>query len=190
MARRCAPWERGTSMTVPRAVLAAALLLPAAAGALEPRFDHRDTHGPFLEALALHDTTAISGRKTLSSWRPALRAGWGIDVTGEGSELLVGADLTLRSLDDPEREHVLLAASARYRSYFGTEELKTFFEVGLEAPLRSRLAVGPLVGAGVVYDFSRASGIFAGGEFASAFGQARVISFGALAGVQLRFETP
>ncbi len=177
-------------MTVPRALLVASLVVPAAAVALEPRFDHRDTHGPFVEALALHDTTTIAGRGTLSSWRPALRAGWGVDVTGEGSELLVAADLALRTPHDPEREHVLVAATARYRAYFGTEELKTFFDVGVEAPLRSRLAVGPLVGIGVAYDFSRRSGVFAGGEFASAFGQARVISFGALAGAQLRFELP
>jgi hypothetical protein len=172
-----------------RRALLAALLLPAAAAALEPRFDHRDTHGPLVEVLGAHDSVAASGR-TSNNWRPALRAGWGFDVAGEGSELVAGAEIALRSLDDPERERVLVAANARYRVYFGSEELKTFFELGLFVPIRSRLAVGPLVGVGVVYDFSRATGVFAGAQFASAFGDGRIVSFAALAGAQLRFELP
>ncbi|HEX9307796.1 MAG TPA: hypothetical protein VF894_09925 [Anaeromyxobacter sp.] len=172
-----------------RALLAAALLLPAAAGALEPRFDHRDLHGPLVEVLESYDSLAVSGR-THAARRPALRLGWGFDVAGEGNELVAGAEFALRSWDDPERQRVLVAANTRYRVYFGTEELKTFFELGLFAPLRSRLAVGPLVGLGLVYDFSRASGVFVGGQFASAFGNGRVVSFALLAGAQLRFELP
>jgi hypothetical protein len=174
-----------------RALLAAAVAaLPAAAAALEERFDHRDTYGPMVEALVALDGVTPSGRSTSTSWRPALRASWGFDLTGEGSELLLGGDVALRSLDDPERERVLLAASARYRSYFGTEELKSFFELGVYAPIRSRLSAGPLVGLGLAYDFSRSSGVFLGGEFASAFGQARLVSIAVLAGAQLRFDAP
>ncbi len=176
-------------MTGVRALLAAALLLPLGAGALEPRFDHRDLHGPLLELLGAYDSSTGAGRAH-GSWRPTLRAGWGFDVAGEGSELVAGAEVALRSWDDPARERVLLAASARYRMYFGTEELKTFFELGLFAPLRSRLALGPLVGLGAAYDFSRASGVFVGGQFASAFGDGRIVSFALLAGAQLRFELP
>jgi hypothetical protein len=171
-------------------LLAAALALPGAAEALEPRFDHRDSHGPTVEAFVVRDAVAVSGRGTVASWRPAVRAGWGVDALGEGSELLVAAEAALRSFHDPERERVLVAASLRYRTYFGTEAWKTFVEAGLYAPIRSRLAGGPLLGAGVVYDFSRAGGVFAGGEFASAFGGARVVSFAVLGGAQLRFELP
>ena len=172
-----------------RALLLAALLLPIRAAALEPRFDHRDLHGPVVELLGAYDSVAGQAEAN-GAWRPALRAGWGFDVAGEGSELVAGAEVALRSWDDPARERVLVAASARYRMYFGTEELKTYFELGLFAPLRSRLAAGPLVGLGAVYDFSRASGVFLGGQFASAFGDGRIVSFALLAGVQLRFELP
>jgi hypothetical protein len=171
-------------------LLAAALALPGGAAGLEPRFDHRDSHGPVLETLLARDTLSLSGAGSTSSWRPALRAGWGVDALGEGSDLILAADLALRSLDDPAGERVLLAATLRYRTYFGTEEWKTFVEAGLYAPLRSRLAVGPLVGLGVAYDFSRSGGVFVGGEFASAFGEARVISLGILGGVQVRFDLP
>jgi hypothetical protein len=171
-------------------LLAAAVALPGVAAALEPRFDHRDSHGPVLETLLARDTLSLSGGGSASSWRPAVRAGWGVDALGEGSDLILAADLALRSLDDPEGERVLLAATLRYRAYFGTEEWKTFVEAGLYAPLRSRLAVGPLVGLGVAYDFSRSGGVFVGGEFASAFGEARVISLGILGGVQVRFDLP
>jgi hypothetical protein len=170
--------------------LAAALLLvlPVAAGALEPRFDHRDTHGLFAEALVANDNVARSGEGSEVSWRPAVRLGWGYDVAGDGNELLLGAAATLRSFDDPDRGRVLLAADARYRAYFGTEQGKTFFDVGLWVPVRSRLAAGPLVGIGVAYDFSRAAGLYAAASFATAFGQARIISFGASLGAQLRFD--
>jgi hypothetical protein len=176
---------------VRRALLAAAVaaLLPAAAGALEPRFDHSDSHGPVTELVFAHDSV-VSSRRTVNSWRPALRAGWGVDVSGEGSELLVTADLALQSWRDPGEAHVLLAASARYRGYFGTEQWKSYFEAGLWAPLRSRLGAGPLVGLGVVHDFSLDYGIFAGGEFATAFGERRIVSFAGLAGIQYRFAIP
>ncbi len=173
-----------------RALALAALLVPGLGAALEPRFDHRDTHGPTLEALVARDTVARSGRGSTSSWRPSLRAGWGLDVSGEGDELLVGATVALRSQDDPAGERVLLAADARYRAYFGTDEAKTFFDVGVWAPLRSRLAVGPLVGLGFQYDLSRAAGLFVAGSFATAFGEARVASFAVSLGAQLRFDLP
>ena len=173
-----------------RALAAAAALLPAAfAGALEPRYDHSDSHGPVVELLTSWDSLGVSGRTT-DVWRPALRVGWGLDVTGEGGEVIVSADLALRRWDDPGRDHVLLSGSARYRTYFGTEQWKTFFEAGLWLPVRSRLAVGPLVGLGVILDFSRDYGVFAGGEFSSAFGDGRVVSIAALAGFQVRFAIP
>lgn len=176
-------------MTAARA-LGALLVLSLAPGAraLEPRFDHRDTHGPTAELGVGHDTLAISGRPSASSWRPTLRLAYGFDASGEGDELSLGVSGALRSWDDPDRERVALGLDLRYRSYFGTEELKTFFDAGLWAPLRSRLAVGPLLGLGVAYDFSRAAGVFLGGSFATAFGQARVATFAASGGLQLRFE--
>ena len=171
-------------------LLALALALaPLAARALEPRFDHRDSHGPLLEFLLAHDTV-VAGGNTTHSWRPALRAGWGFDVTGEGSELIASADVALRSFDDPARERILVSTSLRYRGYFGTEEWKSWFEAGLWVPVASRVAVGPLVGVGLMYDFSDAAGLFAGAEFASAIGDGRVVSFGGVAGFQLRFDLP
>lgn len=175
----------------PSRALAAALavaIVPGLASALEPRFDHRDTHGPTVEALLAHDTVARSGSPTASSWRSGLSLAWGLDVSGEGDEVLVGASLALGSPDDPDRTRVVLAADARYRGYFGTEQAKTFFDVGVWVPVRSRLAVGPLVGIGFAYDFSRAFGLHLAASFATAFGEARIASFGVSAGAQLRFE--
>lgn len=176
-------------MSLARAVLVLVVLFGGAVGAeaLEPRFDHRDTHGPSVEAVIAHDTLARSGAGAASTWRPAARAAWGFDVSGEGDDLFVGATVALRSFDDPERERVLLAIDARYRGYFGTEELKTFFDVGVWAPLRSRLAIGPLVGLGVAYDFSRRVGVYLQGSFATALGEAWVASFSGGIGAQFRF---
>jgi len=172
------------------AVLAVALAGPAAGAALEPRFDHRDAHGPSVEAVVAHDAVARSGVATASSWRPAVRVAWGFDVSGVGDDLIAGATVALRPFHDPERERVLLGVDVRYRGYFGTEELKTFFDVGAWAPLRSRLAVGPLVGLGAAYDFSRSFGVYVAASFATAFGEARVASFSGGMGAQLRFDLP
>jgi hypothetical protein len=170
------------------AIAAAAWLAGTRAEALEPRFDHRDMVGPFVEALVAHDTVAISGRPTASSFRPTVRLAYGADLAGEGNELVVGLQAALRSWSDPARERVNLALDVRYRSYFGTEELKTFFDAGLWVPLRSRLAAGPMIGLGLAYDFSRASGVYASAAFGTSFGQARIATFSASAGAQLRFE--
>jgi hypothetical protein len=111
-------------------------------------------------------------------------------VSGAGDELSAAATVALGSFDDPDRERVLLALDVRYRGYFGLEELKTFFDVGVWAPVRSRLGVGPLVGLGVAYDTSRYTGFYVSGAFATAFGRARIASLSAAAGVQLRFDLP
>ena len=169
--------------------LAVALAAPLSTAALEPSYGHEDAHGPMIELLVLHDTVVANG-VTTNAWRPALRAGWSLDVTGSGGELVVAADVALRSWDDPERGRVLASVSARYRGYFGTEEWKSWFEAGLWVPVASRVAVGPLVGVGLMYDFSDAAGVFAGAEFATAVGDGRVVSFGGVAGFQLRFDLP
>ncbi len=170
------------------AVLALILAPPLAAGALEPRFDHRDQQGPLAALELWRDSVAISGRPTVAELRPRLRLGWGFDLSGEGDELILGGALRLAGWDDPARERYLFGLDARYRGYFGTEELKTFFEVGLWAELRSRLAAGPEVGIGLAYDPDRRWGTFLSLHFATAFGEARIAGLGASAGVQLRFE--
>ena len=109
-------------------------------------------------------------------------------MAGEGNELIVGAQSALRLWDDPQREHVNLALDARYRAYLGSEELKTFFDAGIWMPVRSRLAAGPMIGLGVAYDFSRNGGAFVAGGFGTGFGQARIATFSASLGAQLRFE--
>lgn len=167
--------------------LAVALVAPAATRALEARYDHRELRGFAVEPLLAHDTVAVQGHATRSTWRPSLRLAYGWDALGEGNELFLGVQAPLRSWDDPRREKILLAVDARYRSYFGTERWKTFFELGIWAPIRSRLGVGPLVTLGAAYDFSRFSGLYLDGGFATAFGQARTATFSLSAGAAFRF---
>ena len=170
------------------AIAALALLGPVAARALEPRFDHRDQQGVVLGLSFLRDSASRAGQGTAVDLRPALRLGYSFDALGEGNELIVGATARLGGWSDPERDRTLLALDARYRGYFGTEELKTFFDAGVWTQLRSRFAVGPVVGLGLAYDPSRAWGAFAGLEVATGFGAQRIFSAGGSVGVQLRFE--
>lgn len=57
-------------------------------------------------------------------------------------------------------------------------------------PVRSIVAAGPLVGLGFQYDFSRRAGAYVAASFAAAFGEARVTTFTASLGAQVRFELP
>lgn len=171
------------------AILAlAALLAPGAAAALEPRFDHRDQQGAVLAFALLRDSASRAGQGTAVDLRPALRLGYSFDALGEGNELIVGATARLGGWSDPERDRTLLALDARYRGYFGTEELKTFFDAGVWTQLRSRFAAGPMVGLGLAYDPTRDWGFFAELEVATGFGAQRVFSAGGSVGVQVRFE--
>lgn len=160
------------------------LLAAAPAPALEPRYDHRDQVGFLLEAGGSWDAATAAGRSQ-SLWRgPTLRPAVTFDVSGEGDELMLGGAW---SAGGGSSAHVDWAVDARYRGYFGSEELKTFFEVGLWAPLAPRLAVGPRAGLGLAWDFSRRLGVFLAFGFATAFGEFRGASLEGGAGFQVRW---
>lgn len=164
-----------------------ALLILLAAGpatALEPRYDHRDQVGFLLEASGSWDAVTV-GDRSQSLWRwPTLRPAVTFDLSGEGDELVLGGTW---SGGGGSRAHVDWALDARYRGYFGSEEFKTFFEVGLWAPLSPRLAVGPRAGLGAAWDFSRRLGVFAAFGLATAFGEFRGASLEAGVGFQVRW---
>jgi hypothetical protein len=167
--------------------LAAGLLsAPTPSSALEPRFDHRDQQGVLTELGMARDSVVVDGLNRPSN-RPFLRLAWGFDQSGEGDELQLGGTARLGSWSDPDQVKCLYGLDARYRAYFGTEELKTFVEIGLWTNLASPLTLGALAGIGLAYDPSRAWGMFAAARFAGGFGEARIASLSLGSGVQLRW---
>jgi hypothetical protein len=166
---------------------AAALAGALPASALEARYDHREQSSLSIEPLMAYDAVAVSGRTTHSAWRPTLRVAYAWDLLGEGNELFLGAQGKLGSWSDPAREELQLALDARYRAYFGTEQWKTFFDAGVWVPLRSRLAIGPMVGLGTAYDYDRTGGFYLDGTFATGIGQARIASLAIGVGWQKRW---
>jgi len=140
-----------------------------------------------LAELGLSRDSVVASGLTNPSNRLALRIAWGLDVSGEGDELQLGGTVRLGDRADPAHVKVLYTLDARYRAYFGSEELKTFVEIGLWSSLASRLALGGLAGVGLAYDPSRAWGVHAAVQFSGAFGEARVTSVGVGSGVQLRW---
>jgi hypothetical protein len=169
------------------AALAVALRVrPAVTAGLEPRFDHRDQQGLLAELELARDGVVVDGKNS-PSYRPSLRIAWGFDLSGEGDELQLGGTARLGSWSDPEEVKILYGVDARYRAYFGSEELKTFVEVGVWASLASRMAIGGLAGLGLAYDPSRAWGLYGAARFGGGFGEARVASVSLGAGVQLRW---
>ena len=171
-----APWATGLALL--------GLLAASPAGALEPRYDHRDQVGFLLEVGGSWDAVTV-GDRSESLWRrPTLRPAITLDVSGEGDELVLGGAW---SGGGGGRAHVDWALDARYRGYFGSDEFKTFFEVGLWVPLAPRLAVGPRAGLGAAWDFSRRLGLFVAFGFATAFGEFRGASLEGGAGFQVRW---
>lgn len=168
------------------ALAAAWLCAPAVAPALEPRFDHRDQQGLLAELGAARDSVVVGGL-TNASYRSTLRVAWGFDLSGEGDELQLGGTARLGSWSDPLKVKCLYGVDVRYRAYFGSEELKTFVELGVWGNLASRLAVGGLAGIGLAYDPTRAWGLYAAARFGGGYGEARIASVSVGAGVQLRW---
>lgn len=168
-----------------RAALLLLSLLAGRAGALEPRFDHRDQLGVVFEAGQGWDTVTLGGRSVSRERAPALRLAFSIDPFGGGNELLLGLGWAPLGREAPER--IRWALDARYRGYFGSDELKTFFEMGLWAPVSPRPAAGPRVGLGAAWDFSRRVGLYAAFGFATAIGEFRGASLDLASGVQVRW---
>jgi hypothetical protein len=171
-------------------LLAASVVLsaPLGAAALEPRYDHRDQSGLLAAIEYWRESSVVGTQPTFVDSHPRLRLGYGWDVSGEGNELIVGGAIRLSDWQDDAHQKQLLDVDARYRGYFGTEELKTFFELGLWCQLKDKLAIGPQAGIGLSYDTSRAFGAFFSLHFGTAYGEARIAQLGASAGVQIRFE--
>lgn len=166
------------------AALLAALAVATPAGALEPRFDHRDEDGVLAEFGVSRDTVTADGLSA-TRYSPVLRLAYGADLIGDGSEFALGAALRL---DAPAgASGIRYAADLRYRGYFGTDELKTFFDVGIWVPFSTRWAIGPRVGLGAIYDFSRALGFYVSIGFGTGFGQVRVVALDAAAGLHWRW---
>jgi hypothetical protein len=163
------------------------LATPAVGRGLEARFDHRDQNGFVAELGFARDSVTEGHGLATTANRPLLRIGYGFDVSGEGDELLLGGSARLGMWNDSRAELLRFALDARYRGYFGTEELKTFFDAGLTAPVSPRFAIGPRVAIGAIYDPDRAGGILALFGFSTGLGRVRLASFELMLGGHFRW---
>jgi hypothetical protein len=169
-------------------LVACAVILPQRAIALEPRYDHRDQRGPTAELLYVKDVLWIGSSEAASSSKVATRVAWGFDPSGDGDEIFLGATLATVDLSSNGLDRVRLTLDARYRTCLGTDEFKTLLEVGISSSAEDRVAVGPMVGFGFVYDFSRNFGMLASAFLAAGIGDGRFVSYGGGLGAQYRFE--
>jgi hypothetical protein len=178
----------GVGVTAVRVAVVLSAILPALALGLEPRFDHRDQQGPTAEALVVKDVLWGRSGGASSALRGAVRVAWGLDPTGDGDEVFLGATLAAVDGDSTGNDRVRLTFDARYRACLGTDELKTLLDIGLWVSAADRIAVGPLVGFGLMYDFSRNFGLLTSAFLGAGIGQSRIVSFGGGLGLQFRFE--
>ena len=161
------------------------LALPASAAAQwdEPRLDHRGQPslvvGPVLE----HLIVGRAGEETETGTGVAAEGAWGVPLTDEGGEGLVG----LRAGAALDGDQARLAPFALYRGYYGDEDWKTFFDVGVFVRIEPVWGGGARLGFGVQHDPAEHLGIFAGIGGGLAFGDGLQANVDFLAGVQLRF---
>lgn len=170
------------------AVLAALLWLPAPAPGLEPRYDHRDQLGLAAE-VDVSRLTATTGNGLSRSVFDllGLRLAFSFDVGDDGNEIVLGGAFS--PLVSGESAATAWSVDARYRGFFGADELKTFFDAGIVVAVSPRVAAGPRLGFGVMYDPDRALGLYALLGAASAFGEFRGFSFQLGLGVQWRWPS-
>ncbi len=166
------------------ALAAAGAVLPGGASGLEPRYDHRDQLGVVVEVGGTRDTVQAPDGGSTSSYRALLRLGGSVAISEDGNEIVATAVFRPGS---GGTDSLRWSAQAVYRGYFGTEELKTFFDLGVAVPLSPRVAVGPRVGLGALYDLGRSAGLYAEFAFTTSFGQVRSASLELAAGVQVRW---
>jgi hypothetical protein len=178
----------GVGVTAVRVAVVLSAILPALAVGLEPRFDHRDQQGPTAELLAAKDVIWHGSSTSTNPLRGAVRVAWGFDPAGDGDEVFLGATFTALNSGTSADERVRLTFDARYRACLGTDELKTLLDIGIWVSAADPVAVGPLVGFGLMYDFSRNFGLLTSAFLGAGIGQSRVVSFGGGMGFQYRFE--
>jgi hypothetical protein len=168
--------------------VAALLAVPAGVRALEPRYDHRDQLGVIAELDATRVTATTQGGLSRSAYDLAsLRLAFSFDVGDEGDEIQLGGGWSPAASGDLAL--TAWSVDARYRGFFGSEELKTFFDAGLVVAVSPRLAAGPRLGFGVMYDLDRAWGLFVSLGVSTAFGEFRGFGIGLGIGVQFRWPT-
>lgn len=182
------PAERRAAASIALAIAACAVGVPEHAGALEPRYDHRDQQGPQAELLYVKDVLWTGSSEAASRSKLAARVAWGFDPSGDGDELFFGATVAAADLSSGPSDRVRFTLDARYRTTVGTDEFKTLLEIGLWGSAADRFAVGPLVGFGFMYDFSRNFGVLTSAFLAAGIGEGRIVSYGGGLGAQYRFE--
>lgn len=174
----------------PFAAAVLALALPGSAAAAytfeEARLDHRGQPSLFVAPVLEHLIVDRTGEETETGTGLLAEVAWGVPLSDEGGEGLVG----LRAgagLDDGEAR---LAPFARYRGYYGDEAWKTFFDVGVFVRVEPVWGGGARLGFGTQYDPTENLGLFAGLGGGIAYGDGLQASIDFLAGLQLRFGTP
>ena len=158
--------------------------LPALA--LEPRFDHRDEGGLLLETGITRDSMSPGRGISYTSYAPNLRVAYSLDVNGIGDELQLGLASRLGGWGI-QTETASLSLDARWRGFFGTDEFKTFFDIGCWGPIYPVVSLGVRTGAGAEYDPSRLWGITLAMGVGIAFGQALILSIDGTIGLQIRY---
>jgi len=137
-----------------RMVLCLALCVPGAAAADE-RFDHRGAVGLLVGGGGEYLSITVPGAQ-VSGPRFDLDLGGTFAIGDDGNELLL---LTRAILGGPRLQGALILG---YRGYFGTDQVKTYFDLGAAGHLMPEISAGPRVGFGVQLELSSLVGLYAG----------------------------
>lgn len=152
--------------------------LPALA---EERLDHRGALGLSIAGGVEHASVLLLSNAPTQAdanrWLLELDPSFAVGT--EGNELVA----TLRFLRGPDSGAALGFA---YRSYFGRDEWKTYFQGGLKADTSPYFGIGPAGLLGVMYELTPLAGVYAQAGLSFEAGHGLRVGFEGSAGIQLR----
>ncbi len=169
--------------------LAASLLLPVTGAVAQERevsLDHSGSvgvianAGPEFSYAILAECLTCDRREALSALSLLFEIGATVAPWHEGDELLVRFRWMRLSRAVGEM------AMVGYRSYFGSDELKTFVELDAQAAIRPQLAFGLRPALGVMYELSPLVGLSFEAGVSIGLASGLRVGFEALVGIQGR----
>lgn len=173
-----------------RCVVVALLLVPFPAAAVDywdgPRLDHRGQPSLVAGAVLEHLIVDRAGEDVETGTGIAAEVAWGVPLNDEGGEGFLG----VRGGAGFDGGEARLSPFALYRSYYGDEAWKTYFDVGAFVRIEPAWGGGARLGFGLQYDPTEHLGVFAGLGGGIAFGDGLQANVDFQSGLQLRFGTP
>lgn len=136
-------------------MIAALAVAAVCLGAAGERLDHHGAVGLLIGAGGDYRSQALPTGDTSIGFRLPLDLGGTYNVGDDSNELLLAGRVELLA------PSLITSAYGGYRSYFGQDAWKTFFDLHVRADFTPAFTAGPRMGFGAQYELNSLVGVFA-----------------------------